>query len=534
MNSAGRKHRRRRGASQQSPPHRERLWGRNTFRHIWAKIKRHLWEMNLPARRSYELVLANTQPHEIKVKEQYCYEFKLTGVQYREFQKSEGRIEVVIPYDGQHDIVPSPELEERLQQRSQQKPVPIWGELEIVSFGNSRLNEQFVSELEERRLSFDTDFEGQALEMIRSKPKGRFDIRLSQSYQPAEPEYVPAEIPMKAFDEEEIKEEQELKVEVKVRNRGKDQPTPALLLVQDVTDHASFKSSLCFRFQVIVSLPGHYVQEESDDKVSVRVSHMTMDWPIATVPSQPRLKIGSANNKYKQVPFNPVRGALEWFDIPLKRGKDGGFYFESDEIWLEVDEPGEVQNEQILQGKVNIEVKGLLLSGLQLSYKGRGHATISKQSIMQVDYRIKLRECFEDKRYSPQQHLQFPGIVLDEFRLADVLMLLKDKRFEVTQPFTERELAETHEGSRQYLIKATRAEGAGELLLWMLIRGTPSATIRERETKGNALYRTQLPTGTVTIYMHGGLKGDKQRAIQILNELHQQLKQHFRYVGTVD
>src|SRR5690606_36207379 len=120
---------------------------------------------------------------------------------------------------------------------------------------------------------------------------------------------------------------------------------------------------------------------------------------------------------------------------------------------------------------------------------------------------LRVDECFADKRYSPQQHLQFPGIIHDEFRLADVLMLLKDKRFEVEQPYESQRQELLDDVGYQHIIEATRDEGTGKLTLWLLLQGTPSETIRERETNGKALDRTQLPTGQTIIYMHGGLEG---------------------------
>lgn len=507
------------------------------FRQAIARIKNYLSRRSKPA--FYELMLTTLQPRKIVVEEQYRYELKLTGVQDRKFLGAEGQINVTVPYDGRRHIDPSLELEESVQRRIEQglkrRFIPVWGKLKIKSFGNSLLNEQPVSDLEQYRLPLGTGFRAPELAPIRANPRGRFNIQISQAYQPIEPERVPVEIQVKVSDEEEVKDKPELEREVAGR---KEKPlTAESLLIRNITSQTSFQRTLKFRFRVIVKLPEYLKPDQEAILASMKVSHMTMDWPIATAPSQPRL---GAQDSSLQVIFNPNPedrregyGALEWFGIPLKPMKDSSYYFESDEIWLEVDEPGEAQSEQLLQGKVKIEFEELL-SGLQIMYEGWVHKSVDKRSTIQINYKIDLDDCFADKRYSPQQHLQLPGIILDEFRLADVLMLLKDKLFEVTQPFENSELEGTNNGNRRYIVKATRAEGAGELILWMLIQGIPYETTRERETKGKARYRTNLPTGRAVVYMHGGLHGDMKRAIQVLNEIHRQLKQYFRYVGTVD
>jgi hypothetical protein len=145
---------------------------------------------------------------------------------------------------------------------------------------------------------------------------------------------------------------------------------------------------------------------------------------------------------------------------------------------------------------------------------------------------MNLEEGLENKRYLPRQHLHFPGVVLNEMRVLDVMMLLEDKGFEIEKP-NEPDSRENGE-KQQYIIKANRVEGARRLEIFILIQGTNAQTTRERGITGQAKFTTRLPVGDTSIYIQGRLPGDHKRIVNTINEIQKQLKEQFRHVGTAE
>ncbi len=203
-----------------------------------------------------------------------------------------------------------------------------------------------------------------------------------------------------------------------------------------------------------------------------------------------------------------------------------------------MDHPGKLYTEGPLEGSVTIRLRGAR-SGLELQYVGPSPVDLTRvpvayETTVVNTFHLHPEENFEQRFFSPQQHLQFPGIVLDHTRVADVLMLLRDQRFELKREEWLRRVSDGDGVISQHLIEAQRPEGTGQLHLWLLIQGTPATTERERQTLGEAKYTTELDTGRTVIYMRGRLRGDSQRVVAVMNELQAQLKEHFRHVGTVD
>jgi hypothetical protein len=297
-------------------------------------------------------------------------------------------------------------------------------------------------------------------------------------------------------------------------------------------------------FQVRLVLPAHLgVHYENNPP---HISQMTLAWPIATPYRLANLRAGFS--LYPPIIYDPESDHLEWVDVPLKfQRKDDVrqlHTFSSDWVFLEISEPIEIYQALELSGKATIELDGLF-SGLDLDYCLDTEAIstpvpITYHTVLANEFTLNLEEGLELKYYSPRQHLHFPGVVLDEMRVTDIVMLLEDKGFELKknewkkQSPTDNPDSNENSGKRLYVIEAARVEGARELALFMLIQGSNTGTTREREISGKAKYTTPLPTGATTIYIRGQLQGDSKRAVNVINEIQKQLKEQFRHVGAVE
>ncbi|MDX1689152.1 MAG: hypothetical protein R3248_14305 [Candidatus Promineifilaceae bacterium] len=516
----------------------------------------------------YDVILAQSRPREVRVLEQYVYDEKITGVRTSALDEAEGRIVTTIPYYGRGHV------EEGAGERAP-TAAHSFGHLYVREYGLSRLNREPVPSLDQNRLWLNLNSNSREFEQIRAYPLASFDIRLAQEYSPEAPPVKPLEIEVEMLDEDEARDEEAWAEELRRQDEYEPESVEAIL-VRQAKNLISFKRSLIFRFRLTLRVPARLAAGPEDE---VEVERVALAWPIATSPRLARVQgnpspvwaeaalpeigggeedaegatgengagpapAGASSRRRSDWPlvYDPENRVIEWRYVPFYplngAGRPDVRVYRSEPFQLEVDHPGQLYLARQLEGSITVRLRGSL-SGLELRYVGPSPLDLTEVPIRYETtvvnlFRLHLGESFDQRYFSPQQHLQFPGIILDDMRVADVLMLLKDKRFELKrEDWLQREV-EGDGAMSQYLVEAERPEGTGTLHLWLLIQGTPAKTERERQTLGEAKYTTELSTGRTVIYMRGRLRGDSQRVVAVMNELQAQLKDHFRHVGTVD
>jgi hypothetical protein len=311
-------------------------------------------------------------------------------------------------------------------------------------------------------------------------------------------------------------------------------------MAEKLSAQASFRRKLFFTFSVELSLPEKL--GFAMDKRPPRLTHMALEWPVTMSHRTVEL---SVNGTKWPLAYNPEKRALEWGDIPLKapREKDKGtnlFTYKTPEIQLEVVRPGELYQLDRLCGHLEItiprSVSGLEMKVFTVGGYDSGRPT-EANSLLKADVTLFLEDLFDGKIFSPYQHLQFDGVILDSMRLNDILNLLRDQGFEpVDARYGEpKEIKDSYRSDMfKYVIGRKRREGPGELKLWLLVEGTHSQTQRRKEIPGGETFTSQLQTGRMKIYMRGQLQNDKARLMTVMNEIHTLLKERFRHVSTME
>ena len=480
-----------------------------------------------------QTISAHIQPSTIHITEEYVYQARVSGVRQIDLKEEPtGRIEVIVPYHKQ----------KHFNQRSlandehQSAHGLAWdlltaqlGHLRINHYGRSNLNKQLDANWGEDILPIQADRAILELEASNVQRLNRFDLRLTHTYQPDKPKTIPIKVSVHILDEDYIDRQAEA------------EETEEQMLVKQLNKQASLKRSLIMRFRVRLNLPEHlgfYYENKP-----LKISQMTLAWPIATPHRLANLRVGS--NLYPLIIYNPEQNTIEWTDVPLKlTGKDDEtqlYTFGTDLIRLEIGEPAEIYQLLELSGSVVVEIDGLF-SGLDLNHISSIEISDNiiplSRTVLTNEFTLDLEEGLNSKVFSPRQHLYFPGVVLDEMRIADVIMLLEDKGFKLKKSGRQDAPGGTSSDKttekRQYMIKAIRDEGAKKLEVFMLIRGTDAHTTREKKILGEAKYTTPLPIGNTSIYIRGQMSGDNKRIVNIINEIQKHLKEQFRHVGTTE
>jgi len=258
-----------------------------------------------------------------------------------------------------------------------------------------------------------------------------------------------------------------------------------------------------------------------------------VEWPVATSHRSVHLLV---EGKEWPLAYNPERGVVEWKDILFKaldKAEGTDLYpYEVPVMTLLVEQPGELYRKERLKGEVRIEIPRPF-SGLQVDFFDalgrRAGAHMQLYTVLLCAFEVYLEDCFERKVYSPYQHLQFEGIILDDMRIADIMTLLEDQGFKPTCG----ELASDTARMRRYLVMGVRQEGPEELMLWMLVEGNRFQTMRRKQIPGGQTFTTELETGNMVIYMRGQMRGDSLRLVRVMNEVQALLKERFRHVSTI-
>jgi hypothetical protein len=267
------------------------------------------------------------------------------------------------------------------------------------------------------------------------------------------------------------------------------------------------------------------IPRELAEGARARVRQVFISWPTHT--SLRSLKL-IVNGKYHPLRYNPRRESLEWSDITMAPEADPGAgelrTFSSPEMILVIPQPGELYQEVSLDGQVKIAVNRLL-SGLDARLydatgKLRGHPRVARQSLVSTKFELTLGDAFARRTLSPHQQLHFDEVIPAETRIDDIMMALKNLGFKVQDPWPDR-------GPEKRWLFADRAEGPDTLQLVLYVEGKQHKSRRQRTVPGGMTYRTELDSGELRIYVYGWLAGNSRPVVQEMNALREALRERF-------
>jgi hypothetical protein len=240
--------------------------------------------------------------------------------------------------------------------------------------------------------------------------------------------------------------------------------------------------------------------------------------------------------KRTAVQHNPDNRSVEWFDVETRawgseREPGEPWQFESPEMVMTIEQPGELFARRELMIEVEVEVPGLLLSGTEarlFNARGRRYPASGKvldvRSIVTTRCCVVLRDAFARRALSPYQTFHFDEIVPETLRVADIATALRDQRFEVGS--VDLSEGRTTGGFRHFLF-ASRTEGPDTMSLWVFVRGHRYTTERRSRRSGGDQYKSTFETGDVRIVVRGSVHRDTRNLIHEVNELQLALRERF-------
>jgi hypothetical protein len=286
-----------------------------------------------------------------------------------------------------------------------------------------------------------------------------------------------------------------------------------------ITQQVSFRQCLWLSLSVTISLPTH--PRKSD--LRPVVSRVSLDWPTITSLQALHVEVDDAVNE--QITYNPVTRSIEWSNVPMHQ-RDAQTY-QSQEMVLWIEQPGELYRQDSLNGTVEVEVPGHLLSGVESRlYNGIGALARPDRQPKRTTYltcalRLILDDAFARRIHTPYQHLHFDELIPDEGRIADIRTALINRGFQVETQEPPRD------GRDRYLLRASRAEGPDEMVLWLLAEGQRFRTKRQNQVPGGQMYESEFDSGELKVFVFGMLPTGSRALTHEMNALQHALRERF-------
>lgn len=495
-------------------------------------------------------LFARALPSEIVVEETYPYAAQVRSLPQVETPGDEPArafIEVRVPYDGQcyfdeaaiGDVRQAVEAHARLQDEEPAGTVAAHiGHVAISDYGRVRLA---GSELlaQEGALPVAVPVLGSGVGSIDDLRSGLLEGRARFPYEPERPVPVPIHVEVTISDEDGLYPLQLALQRAEKAGELKEIERLRRALAEQMGRKAEFASGLRLSFDVQLELAAPFGL--ADDPAPPELKSVWLDWPGMAAYRRVLLAVEDNEGQMQPHPltYDPVSGRLQWgglrFFAPHEPAENGLFIYQAPRTELYVREPGDFLGLEVLAGQLQVELP-LLMSGLQLHYFDATGAPrdvpVKTKSVLRADLTLEMAGCFERRRYSPYQYIQFPGIVLNQMRLGDIVALLESLQFTVIgEPveIIDEGMGTYPAASRDVLVTATRAEGASYLWLWLRAGGQTGHAERQGDAGDGNGQAAGRGGGYLTIALRAELDGSSQIPVAVLNELHSRLKRRFQF-----
>lgn len=292
--------------------------------------------------------------------------------------------------------------------------------------------------------------------------------------------------------------------------------------------HVSFRPYLQLRMQVWLHLP----KPPEGVVLQPRVSKVSLDWPTITSLHGLHLSKGTTGfeNEDSAVWYNPLTRSIEWDDVPMTRsgGQNSDVHsYCSHAMNLWIKQPGELYAQPSLDGQVEVEIPGYLLSGLDVRLADAcGRIPADRQpeltTVIRSGLHLVLDDAFAWRTFSPVQHLYFDEVIPEEERITDITTALSDRGF------TIRDIGYGPNSAERRLLYATKSAGPDEMALWLFIQGRRYDIQREAQMPDGQTFTRVLETGELRVYVGGTLPRNSRELTHEMNALQQKLRARFR------
>jgi hypothetical protein len=307
-------------------------------------------------------------------------------------------------------------------------------------------------------------------------------------------------------------------------------------LVDDVanriTQQVGFRPFLQLNIEVSIYLP----KRAGASELRPVVTRVALRWP--TITSLSVLKLDLPGQRDALFRYNPPDQRIEWFDVPMwladvptDEEEDEQLHgdmlaFRSGPMVLRVEQPGELYKQPSLDGEIEVQVPGLLLSGVQArGFNAVGTRPRSQPEVsttITTDLHVILDDAFASRLLMPYQHLYFDEVIPDERRITDIVTALRNKGFTIKDTYKTQPAADVW----RHLLVAEKAAGPDVMRLWVFAESKRFETERRKQTGGQT-FKSTFDSGDLKVFMRGEMPGTSRELTHVMNALELELRETF-------
>ena len=466
-------------------------------------------------------IYARAQVKSARIKETYCYRQEIScNPSLGGGKAPTGRLEVKLPFDGDQFFTrqASKDVEEQIDEAfAGNRAGAVIGHVGLSKYGQTDLNDVLTLSDHYGSFPLTVPIGGDVINNADRLRDDRHACLIAVDYSPHWPDVVPIQIDMDLLDEDVLSQPA---VEIP-RTNGRRQPD----VWEQIAQQVDFRRNLLLIVQVKLSVSSRLV----DNGSKPRVSRISIRWP--TVTSFRNLHLFIGENEVN-ITYNPLTQSLEWPGVEMEAVEGLGASDElqtyvSQRFFFLIDQPGELYEQETLDGQIQVEIPGMLLSGLQARlYDGCGKLRTETRpeltTCLKTDYKLWLDDAFSQRTRSPYQHLHFDEVIPDPMRIGDIRTTLADRGFRIVADDQR-----PSDGPLKHFILAQRPEGLDTVMLWLFIEGKRYETERQTQMPGGRTYTSIVESGELKMYIRGEFPGDSRVLIQEINALQLALRDRF-------
>jgi hypothetical protein len=497
------------------------------------------------------MIFARAVPEKAKVTETYEVD-QVISVNPRRTQGKQhaGRIEITVPYDGQRYFTRQAARDvERARggSRPAADPEAIIGHLVLAEHDHVESLPAGVR----MRAAYGVIPVAVPLPAPAYLTAGRSSSVITHEYQPRYPELVPADLEIEVMDPDSLDY-------MSLAEALADTPEDTGLymkVVDRIRQKVAFENVLLIRMTVRLSLP-HNPERPNIPHLKPVVRRVTIEWPTITSLSTTTLEAYGTLKRNGKIegpdwwPFparyNPVGRRLEWELLGMGKADENGdggrartINYESPEMRLLIEHPGELYRTSQLKVSAEIEIPGYLMSGLEprlfdaigrevsrSTETGSGPLPVLATRIT-VNGTLVVDDAFAKRSFSPYHNIVFDDIIPDDMRVTDIKNVLKSLGF---SDIDDTPIDAAGPDAPQWFLSAKRSRGPDEMDLWVYVEGTRHVLERE-QIMGDSRVKTKggRATGQIRLHMLGRLRRDHQEMTREMNALEKALRDRYQY-----
>lgn len=484
-------------------------------------------------------IYARGCPERVTLKEIYTYTRTISRNPSTKSGTPTGQIEIVVPYDGQQFFTREAcaDVEQQLGSTNPADDVDAQvGHLLLANYERTNIKDEpeLAAIMQHDSLPICVPVVCGAFDQSEHLYDDQQAAQVTYSYTPKHPDIVPLNIELEITDEESFS--------ALFEQLSSNQPVAWEQVFTQVAQQSSFSPALGLHLRAILTLPA-----KTPDTVVARVARVALEWPTLTSFRTYNLRIADEPT-LPVLRYNPAKACIEWENVQMHPRGDAPtpapatngaapdtaparpLRFQSRPMHLRVSHPGELYGHEKLKYTVEVEIKGMLLSGTEMRvFDGTGARVDEKRCTHELVTRIVmeielvLADAFANREFFPYQHHVFPEIIPDDMRMADIHTILSDQGFRNFRKYDVPGEPET----LRHIIQANRGEGQHIMRLLVLVEGKHYLAERQTELAGGQIYTSFVDSGELTINLLGALPGDSRPLVRCMNDIQAALYDRF-------